>query len=318
MMSLTLCNSIEKFLFHCQYEKHLNPKTLKAYQCDLSQFYQFISNLNQFLHIKEIGKEVLKEYLKQICQLKPKTFKRKVATIKAMFNFLEFDDVLEVNPFRKLRIKINDPQILPIVMTLNEVKEILEVLYKERSVIKNKSRFKQFEYARNIAVVELLFATGIRVSELCNIRIDNIDLESGILKIFGKGGKERTIQIFPYDPLKRIQEYYSYRLSMNHSPFLFVNRLGVNLSTQSVRLLIKKISEKAEISKKIRPHTFRHTFATLLLEEGVDIKYIQTLLGHSSIVTTQIYTHVTNIKQNAIIINQHPRRNMIIGYLNNG
>jgi integrase/recombinase XerD len=235
-----------------------------------------------------------------------------------MFNFLEFDDVLTINPFRKLRIKINDPHILPVVMTLNEVKEILEVLYKERKGIKNKSKFKQFEYARNIAVVELLFATGIRVSELCNIRIDNIDLESGILKIFGKGGKERTIQIFPYDPLKRIQEYYSYRLSMNHSPFLFVNRLGVNLSTQSVRLLIKKISEKAEISKKIRPHTFRHTFATLLLEEGVDIKYIQTLLGHSSIVTTQIYTHVTNIKQNAIIINQHPRRNMIIGYLNNG
>lgn len=317
-MDLTVSGSIEKFLFHCQYEKHLNPKTIKAYQCDLDQFSQFVSSLHQFINITEIGKEVLKEYLKQICQLKPKTFKRKVATIKAMFNFLEFDDVLAINPFRKLRIKINDPQILPVVMTLNEVQEILEVLYKERRGIKNKSRFKQFEYARNIAVVELLFATGIRVSELCHIQIENIDLESGILKILGKGGKERTIQIFPCDPLKRIQEYYSYRMLMNHSPFLFVNRLGANLSTQSVRLLIKKISEKAEISKKIRPHTFRHTFATLLLEEGVDIKYIQTLLGHSSIVTTQIYTHVTNIKQNEIIINQHPRRNMIIDLTNNG
>ena len=317
-MNLTLCNSVEKFLFHCRYEKHLNPKTLKAYQCDLGQFWQFVSNIDPFLHIDGIGKDVLKEYLKQLSPLKPKTFKRKVATLKAMFNFLEFDDVLEVNPFRKLRIKINDPHILPVVMTLNEVKEILEVLYKEMRGFKNKSRFKQFEYARNIAVVELLFATGIRVSELCDIRIENINFDSGILKILGKGDKERTIQIFPCDPLKRIQEYYSYRLLMNHSPFLFVNRLGVKLSTQSVRLLVKRISEKAEISKKIRPHTFRHTFATLLLEEGIDIKYIQTLLGHSSIVTTQIYTHVTNLKQNAIIINQHPRRNMTIGYLNNG
>ena len=118
-MDLTVCESIEKFLFHCQYEKHLNPKTLKAYQCDLDQFSQFVSSLHQFIDITEIGKEVIKEYLKQICQLKPKTFKRKVATIKAMFNFLEFDDVLAINPFRKLRIKINDPLILPVVMTLN-------------------------------------------------------------------------------------------------------------------------------------------------------------------------------------------------------
>jgi len=317
-MNLTLSDVIEKFIFHCQYEKHLNFKTLKAYKCDLDQFRQFVSHLNQSLPIKEISKDVLKEYLKQLCLLKPKTFRRKVATVKAMFNFLEFDDLIETNPFRKLRIKINDPLILPVAMTIGEVKRILEVLYKERKGIKNKSKFKQFEYCRNIAVVELLFATGIRVSELCNIRIDNIDFESGILKILGKGGKERTIQIYPCDPLKRIREFYSYRILMNHSPFLFVNRLGSQLSTQSVRLLIKGISEKAKILKKVRPHTFRHTFATLLLEEGVDIKYIQTLLGHSSIVTTQIYTHVSNVKQNSIIINQHPRGNMKIGYLNNG
>jgi len=316
-MNLTLCDSVEKFLFHCSYEKHLNFKSIKAYDCDLNQFMHFVCQTNQSIFINNIGKEILKNYLKHLFQLKPKTSKRKIAVVKAMFNFLEFDDYLEVNPFRKLRIQIKDPLILPVVMTSDEVKKILEVLYKDYYGKNKKSNFKQFESIRNIAVVELLFATGIRVSELCSIHIENIDFESGMLKILGKGGKERTIQIYPCDPLKRIQEYYAYRLLMNHSPFLFVNRLGAQLSTQSVRLLIKKISLKAKILKKVRPHTFRHTFATLLLEEGVDIKYIQTILGHSSIMTTQIYTHVTNVKQNSIIINQHPRRNMKIDFPNN-
>jgi len=313
-MNLTLSDSVEKFLFHCRYEKHLNLKSIKAYDCDLNQFMHFVCQTNQSIFINDIGKEILKNYLKHLFQLKPKTSKRKIAVLKAMFNFLEFDDTLEVNPFRKLRIQIKDPLILPVVMTSDEVKKILEVLYKDFYEKNKKSNFKQFESTRNIAVVELLFATGIRVSELCNIRMENIDFESGVLKIFGKGGKERTIQIYPCDPLKRIREYYSLRLSMNHSPFLFVNRLGAQLSTQSVRLLIKNLSLKAKILKKVRPHTFRHTFATLLLEEGVDIKYIQTLLGHSSIMTTQIYTHVSNVKQNSIIINQHPRRNMKISF----
>ena len=317
-MNLTLCDSVEKFLFHCSYEKHLNFKSIKAYDCDLNQFMHFVCQTNQSIFINDIGKEILKNYLKHLFQLKPKTSKRKIAVVKAMFNFLEFDDTLEVNPFRKLRIQIKDPLILPVVMTFDEVKKILEVLYKDFYGSNKKSNFKQFESVRNIAVIELLFATGIRVSELCNIRKENIDLESGVLKIFGKGGKERTIQIYPCDPLHRIREYHFLRTSMNHSPFLFLNRLGTQLSTQSVRLLIKKISLKAKIVKKVRPHTFRHTFATLLLEEGVDIKYIQTLLGHSSIMTTQIYTHVTSMKQNSIIINQHPRRNMKISFPNNG
>lgn len=317
-MNLTVCNSVEKFLFHCRYEKHLNLKSIKAYECDLNQFMHFVCQTDQSILICDIGKETLKNYLKQLFQLKPKTSKRKIAVVKAMFNFLEFEDLIEINPFRKLRIKFKEPNILPVVMTLDEVKKIFEVLYKDFHCTKRKSIYKQLEYSRNLAVGELLFATGIRVSELCGIRLNDIDIDSGALKIFGKGSKERTIQIYPDDPLKRLREYYSIRLLMNQSPFLFINRRGSQLSTQSVRLLIKTLSEKANIVKKVRPHTFRHTFATLLLEEGIDIKYIQTLLGHSSITTTQIYTHVNNVKEKSIMMNQHPRRRMEISYLNNG
>jgi integrase/recombinase XerD len=312
-MKSTICDSIEKFLFHCRYEKHLNFKSIKAYECDLDQFMHFVCQTNPPVFINDIGKEVLKDYLKNLFRLKPRTSKRKIAVVKAMFNFLEFDDLIEINPFRKLRIRFQEPNVLPVVMTLDEVEKIFEVLYKDFHCIKQKSFYKQFEYSRNLAVVELLFATGIRVSELCGICLNDVEIKSGALKIFGKGSKERTIQIYPYDSLDRLREYYSIRLLMNHSQFLFINRNGAQLSTQSARLLIKKLGEKANISKKVRPHIFRHTFATLLLEEGVDIKYIQTFLGHSSITTTQIYTHVSNAKEKSIIINQHPRRRIEIG-----
>lgn len=300
-------SSIHQFLFHCRYEKNLNDKTLNAYATDLRQFIGYIQNMNPCEDIKQVTRDMLKNYFQEISHFKPKTVKRKIASLKAIMNFLEFEDETYVSPFRKLKVKFKEPYVLPAVMTMDEVRKIFQSVYTEH---RNNTCTDNYTYkaqVRNIAVMELLFATGVRVSELCNLKCSDIDLQNGLVKVFGKGSKERIIQICQREVLTALKNYF--RLFKPVTSF-FVNRLGLPLAPQSVRLLIKKYARAARIDKRITPHTFRHTFATLLLEEGVDIKYIQNLLGHSTIATTQIYTHVNAEKQKKILSTKHPRRKM--------
>lgn len=166
---------------------------------------------------------------------------------------------------------------------------------------------------RDIAVCELLFATGMRISELCSIPSENIDLENGIVRIYGKGSKERILQIGHKDVICALSEYRkAFSCEIDSSGYFFVNRLHNQLSDQSVRYMINKYVEIAAIKVHITPHMFRHSFATLLLEQDVDIRYIQRMLGHSSITTTEIYTHVSNTKQKDILLNRHPRNCMVV------
>lgn len=301
---LDIAELISKFIFHCQYEKNLDIKTIKAYKTDLRQFQNFM-NKNYKLHtINQITKENIKLYIKSVSHFKPKTTKRKIATIKAMFSFWEFEDDLFINPFHKIKLRIKEPKILPTVMDINEVSTILKTLYTEYNNIDKYTSHKKKTIIKNIVIIELLFSTGIRVSELCNLKITDIDFSNHHIKVFGKGGKERIINICQKNVWDILKLYTG--LFKPQSYFL-INRLGNQLSTQSVRLLIKKYVKQSNLDKQITPHTFRHTFATLLLEEDVDIKYIQNLLGHNSIVTTQIYTHVSNSKQKQILSKKHPR-----------
>lgn len=297
------------FLFHCRYEKKLSPMTLKAYTIDCDQFLNFLGEEKSKEVIGLIDKHILKEFLHHLEALKPKTLKRKVATIKAMFNFLEFEDEIVVNPFRKMKIKIKEPKMLPSVMSLLEVQKILNlasVLLKKNT---RKKSLQFLESLRHLAVLEILFATGTRVSEMCHLRCEDIDLETGLIRIMGKGSRQRSIQICHPEVLRILIIYNDLtRKRFNSTEYFFINRLGKMLSDQSVRFMIKNYSAKAGINKRITPHTFRHSFATLLLEQNVDIKYIQTLLGHSSISTTQIYTHVNSTKQREILLHQHPRQ----------
>ena len=161
---------------------------------------------------------------------------------------------------------------------------------------------------RDIAVIELLFATGMRISELCSLKPESIDLESGNILIYGKGAKERVIQIGNPEVISALllyQEYFEEDIAA--CGYFFVNKRKNKLSDQSVRFMIKRYAEIAGITQHITPHMFRHSFATLLLEQDVDIRYIQQMLGHSSISTTEIYTHVSNKKQKDILVNKHPR-----------
>jgi len=302
---------MKKFLFHCQFEKNLNSKTLRAYTTDIEQFAAFIKGTEDELNFKCMSKETLKSYLQKISHFKPKTVKRKVASLKAMLNFLEYEDDDYINPFRKIKVRLKEPSLLPSVMTLSEVRKILNVMYLDLSKIQHMESYTYKVQTRNLSIVEILFSTGMRVSEICNLNFEDVNLKNGVIKVFGKGSKERIIQICQQEALSIIKTYYQYYKQEIKSGFpFFINRLGQRISTQSVRLMIKSYVKKAGLSKRITPHTFRHTFATLLLEEDVDIKYIQNMLGHSSIAITQIYTHVNMSKQKKILTTKHPRRKL--------
>lgn len=294
------------FLFHCEYEKKLTKKTIEAYRIDISQFENFLDFNTE---IKEVSKKHLKDYLVRISGFKPRSIKRKIAAIKAFFNYLEFEDKISINPFRKIYIKIKEPQQLRTVMDLYEIKKLFEVSYKLKKNINLQESYSYKEAIRNIVIIELLFCTGARVSELANLKMNNINLQSGSININGKGNKERLIQICNSETLSILRTYYSlFKTNIEFADGSFlINRFNKKLSDQSIRGVVRQICKKAGIKRQITPHAFRHTFATLLLEKGVDLRYIQSLLGHSSITTTQIYTHVNNRRQRQILATKHPR-----------
>ena len=209
-----------------------------------------------------------------------------------------------------MKIQIKEPTILRPVMDIIEIKKMFKCIYeRKRNSIKMDS-FSHFEWIRNIVVVELLFSTGARVSEIADLRTQSINLNTGCVTIKGKGDKERIIQICNSETLSILCNYYKqFKKELDKSGGWFlINRSKRKLSDQSIRIIVKNLYIEAGLSKHITPHIFRHTFATLLLEENVDIKYIQNLLGHSSITTTQIYTHVNQKHQREILTKKHPRK----------
>ena len=307
-----ISTSITVFLSHCQFEKNLSIKTIKAYNTDLNQLSEFINKQGYSQKVYDTDKTIIREYLQYIAKLKPKTVKRKVASMKTFFNFLEFEDLITISPFRKMKIQIREPKNLPNVMNIREIEKILKSVYTEKNFENKHNNYSYHEKVRNIAVIELLFATGLRVSELTGLTEEYINLSTGQIKVRGKGNKERMIQVCNLEVLKSLNEYYElFRDKIKKSGgYFFINRIDQKLSEQSVRYLVKKHAKSAGLERRITPHIFRHSFATLLLEENVDIKYIQHMLGHSSIMVTQIYTHVNGEKQKEILTQRHPRRTL--------
>jgi len=303
-----LNEAIKNFLNHCKYEKNLSDKTIYFYNLDLTQFTAFMRQHVYSELLLEIDKQQLKHYLREISSWKIKTVKRKMASLKAMFNYLEYEDLLTINPIRRIRISLKEATVLPKALTKQEIGAILDEAYKAISLAQ-KTKFAYLEKVRNATVIELLFSTGARVSEIANLYLQDIDMGTGAIILKGKGSKERVIQVCNHDTLALIEIYTClFNEKINASGgYLLINRLGRKLSDQSIRNMINTIAVKAKVKKKVTPHTFRHSFATLLLENDVDIKYIQTMLGHSSIVTTQIYTQVNREKQKQILTDKHPR-----------
>ena len=303
-----LQTNIRNYLEYCQYQKRLDVKTLKAYRIDLKQFHTKITTNN----IMEITASTLEDFIAALHQeYKPKTVKRKIASVKAFFHYLEYKETIDHNPFNKIHVKFREPTILPKTIPLHTVEHFLSTIYTYQS--EAKTDYQKKNALRDIAVIELLFATGMRISELCSLKTNDVNLYDKSILIYGKGSKERKIQIGNDDVIHVLEEYKAAFLpemqSCNH---FFSNQSGKALSDQSIRRMINKYTSLAAIELHITPHMFRHTFATSLLEADVDIRYIQEMLGHSSINITEIYTHVAMSKQRDILVTKHPRKDFYI------
>jgi integrase/recombinase XerD len=306
---MTLKEAIEQFLFHCRYEKNLSPKTLKAYSIDLRQVSDFLAANLSATHIEAIDKAALRLYIKGLFTgLAEKSVKRKVASLKALFHFLEREDLIAINPFRKMDVRIKETQRLPRGLSLPDVKRLFQHLYQAKKVTSSPAAPQFRALVRDIAVLETLFATGARVAEVCHLRLEDVDLAQGRIRILGKGARERLLQLPGRDTVAALLAYQALWLEVAcpHS-FFFHNRLGRRLSEQSVRFMLRRYASQAGLALNLTPHMLRHSVATLLLEQGVDIRHIQHFLGHSSITTTQIYTAIHEHSHSRIIASKHPR-----------
>ena len=233
---MLLKEEINKYLNYCKFQKELNDKTIKAYKADLEQFITVIGENNP-------DKEVLNAYLVYLHRMyKQKTVKRKIASVKALFHYLEEEELIEINPFHKVKTKFREEVILPKIIPRDIIEQLLNHLYKERS-IKEYSEWRKKIILRDIAVVETLFSTGLRISELCHLQNKYVDLKNGVLCIQGKGGKERYLQIGNNDVLSILNAYKkSFEDEIKKQGYFFVNRYGNALSEQSARSMIHKYS----------------------------------------------------------------------------
>lgn len=299
---MRLEDKLAAYLEYCEYRKELDRKTLKAYRIDLRQYFEYIC-------VDEPDKEKIEEYVTHLHKsYKQKTVKRKIASIKAFYNYLEETEIIAESPFRKIKVKFKETVTLPRIIPREEIEKLLNHMY--QCLNENDKASRKF-MLRDVAVIEVFFATGARVYEISNIRDDSINLNTGLIRLMGKGGKERYVQISNTSILEVLKKYYDENeQSIKKSGYFFVNNRESRYTEQSIRLMLKKYTKQAGIERNITPHMFRHSFATYLIEEGVDVSCVQQILGHSSIKTTQIYIHIAAKKQAEILKELHPRNNM--------
>jgi integrase/recombinase XerD len=290
---------ISHFIDYLSVERGFSQNTLLAYKRDLEEFLRFLlrNGIDSWEKPDENLLTKFRLFLKNR-GLSTSTVSRKIYAIKTFYRFLLQEGKIKYDPASEFSAP-KTLKKLPSVLTVKEVEKLLNIPFenKEKDI-------------RDSAILEVLYATGIRVSELISLSIDDINLEVGYLKVFGKGNKERIVPLGK----KAIQALKNYLensrqilLKGKNSNFLFVNNRGNKFTRQGIFFLLKFYSKKAGINKKITPHTLRHSFATHLLERGADLRSVQEMLGHSNISTTQIYTHITRERLKEIYKKAHPR-----------
>ena len=312
-----MTDTVRQFIRYCKRERRLSPNTVKAYEIDLEQFFRWCSkHPDGPLDPGQLTRTDIQAYLSELNgRFATRSVKRKIASLRGYYEWMEEEGVIEESPFHQLKIRLREPFRLPSAMSLKEVERILTVVYEDGMHYTRRAPglTTQFLHYRDILVIELLFATGVRVQELCNIRYSDMDFFHRTARIIGKGNKERLVYFGNEAVENALKQYQWIRRELCFGgDSLLVNKFGDPLSTQAVRNIVKKYVSLAGIERNITPHSFRHTFASLLLEEGVDLRYIQEFLGHSSISTTQIYLHVADKKALKLLARKHPRKRIAI------
>lgn len=291
---------VHEYMEFCETQKRLDWKTLKAYRTDLRQ-------LLEYLEEAEFERDAIKAYTARMNErYKPCTVRRKLASIRALTTWLLDEQLLERNPFERLRPRVREPLDLPRTVPFRVIERMLTAAHRQHILYPDDRGA-----LCGAAVLETLFATGIRVSELCGLKTRDIDLNEGMIRVLGKGRKERIVYITNAEVLSVLRRYAGAEAPGYNEPF-FRNRHGRRLSEESARSMVRKYGEMAKCAFRVTPHMLRHTVATGLLEADVDIRCIQQLLGHASILTTQIYTHVGNAKQREIMMYKHPRNQFTV------
>ena len=298
---MTWSEANENYVNYLRFEKNASENTIEAYVSDLQKLQDFAEqNLMNITPIT-ISYEHLQEFLYQVSKINysERTQARWISSIKGFFSFLLEDELREDNPSALLET----PKLglyLPDTLSLEEIEKLISATEENTDLAK-----------RNRCMIEVLYGCGLRVSELTELQISNINFKENYLKIQGKGDKVRFVPLADYtaDFIKNYINNIRSKQKINpkHSDILFLNSRGAQISRQMVFLIIKEIVRKAGIQKNISPHTFRHSFATHLLQNGADLRFIQEMLGHSSITTTEIYTHLNTEELHETILKYHPR-----------
>ncbi len=298
-MSFQSKEYINSFLYYLTDEKNYSDLTIKGYNKDLIQFNEFIQK-ESIGSINDIDHIVIRKFLAELMNkdYKKKSILRKLAAIKSFFKFLFNRSVIKNNPGDYVSSPKSD-KTLPDFLFENEIINIIESFTKD-----------SFDSKRNRAIMEVLYSTGIRVSELVKINIHDIDKKSGLVKVIGKGNKERIV-VLGIKALQALNDYSIYRdehlaKCNKQDDALFLNRLGGRITDRGVRFIFQTFIKKTAFNKKVSPHTVRHSFATHMLNHGCDLRVVQEFLGHVSLSTTQIYTHIGREKLKKVYDECHP------------
>ena len=279
-------------------EKGLSKNTIYSYLRDLIAFSNFIGEEYEINQIENINKEHIHLYLKELSKTNcTNSISRKLVSLRMLYIFLVKENIVKENLMSSFTLPKRDKK-LPIVLSQEEMIEILDGIIVCDAIS-----------SRNRCMVELLYATGMRISELLNLTLKDLNIKMGFIKVIGKGNKERMIPIGSYvgEILEQYINDYRAEFNIKNDSLLFFNKHGQRLSREEFYSILQTIVNSTSITKKGSPHTFRHTFATHLLENGADLRSIQELLGHSDISTTTIYTHISNQKIRSEYQQFHPR-----------
>ncbi|RPG56327.1 MAG: site-specific tyrosine recombinase XerD [Flavobacteriales bacterium] len=294
-------NLLKDYLIYLKIERGLSENSIKSYSYDIKNLLSYINKYNSKLSLKQCDKQFMQEFIYEISKnINSRSQSRHLSSLKSFFNYLVFEGYNNTSPMEL----IESPKILtklPDVLSIEEIKLL----------IKN-SELNNNHGIRNSAILETLYGSGLRVSELINLKLSDIHYDDKLLLIQGKGNKQRLVPLGSICESKVSNYVNNYRIlkkvKKNSNDIVFLNRNGKKLTRATIFNIVKEAQNKSNIKKTVSPHTFRHSFATHLLENGADLRSIQIMMGHENITTTEVYTHLDTKHLSKTLNKFHPRK----------